>query len=1180
MQSRAHFTLASLIDIQKAGWGLLKQTLLHRKWNWIRQNFHFIFRKQNWLIMRLTTILLLSACLQVSANGFSQVVTLSEKNISLQKVFKQIHKQTGYQFFYEDEMLNKAGRINIKVKDKSLEKVLAICFKDLPLSYSIVDNVITVKQKTGNPVQTIEAPAFINIQGTVKDEKGNPLSGVSVILKGTNKGTSTDVNGHFTMDANAGDVLEFTIVGFEKRSVTIGQSNNLAVVMEIKAVVGNEVVVVGYGTQKKSDLTGAIGVVTASQFENQPITNSSQILAGKVAGVDINQNSGLAGDDDARIVIRGVGTLNSTSPLIIIDGVVASSSATPLANAFGSGTPPKDFNPLSSIDPEDIESITVLKDAAAAAIYGSRAANGVILITTKQGKKGKAVIKYNGYYGTTVPTSLPKMVNNTIQFMNLMNEANVNSGQAPSFPDSVINKFESFGDTTNTNWMKVLFNPEARISSHNLTISGGSEETKYFMSLGLLNQNAMVGNGNFKRYNGRVNLDSKVLSNLTIGTRLTFSRGEQNMPSDDILNVSVLDAMRATPVQPVFTNDGKLALLDGTSFFSVNQVQAGNALYRSYGNQVLSVTQSFLGFAYADWEIINGLHLRGTFTVDINPYDRSDWTSNITGYNWRYKQLLAEGYPLSHLTGLISTASLGLTHSESKMVNPYIQINYHKTVGKNNFDLLIGASQEKDVWNYFATSRRTFSSNATRILSAGDPSTQMNNGSATHNSLVSQFARVDYNFDSKYLFQANVRRDGSSRFADNNKYGIFPSFSAGWVISSEKFMAHLKPINFLKIRASWGQLGNQSTSDFPYVALITFGQNYNFSGTTVGGATQSTYGSPDLKWETTATTDVGIDAYLFNSKLNIVVDYYKKITKGILYNTPLPSITGFTSVISNLASVENGGIEFTANYNDNIGKLKYSLGLNISYNKNQLLYINSQLSGKNDRVVNGNYALLRGQPVDAIYGLKAIGIFQDSSEINKSPKQFSATGPGDLKYEDISGPDGKPDGVIDGNDRQVLGKESPSWLYGFNLGAEYKNFKLSVLFQGIGDAQTYGFYEYFVPTFQGSNIAQFWENGWTPTHHSTSLPRLWNTSGPNTQLPNSFFVQNRAYLRLKNVTITYDLRSILKKTFLTGVKLYVSGQNLFTITKFKGFDPEQSYELGRSGIPQIKMYTAGLNISL
>jgi len=319
--------------------------------------------------------------------------------------------------------------------------------------------------------------------------------------------------------------------------------------------------------------------------------------------------------------------------------------------------------------------------------------------------------------------------------------------------------------------------------------------------------------------------------------------------------------------------------------------------------------------------------------------------------------------------------------------------------------------------------------------------------------------------------------------------------------------------------------------------------------------------------------------FLFKNRLNIVADYYNRLAKDIIYNTPIPSVTGFTNVTTNLASLKNNGCELAVNYSENINKLRFSVGANAAYNKNKLLYINPELNSTNDRVVNGDHALLRGEPIDAIYGLKVTGIFQSQEEIDKSPTQFTGTAPGDLKYEDISGPNGKADGVIDGYDRQVLGKETPTWTYGFNASIDWKHLTLTAQFQGIGDVQSYGFFEYFVPTFQGSNIAEMWLNRWTPENPSTTMPRLWNTSGPNTQFTNSFFVQDRSFLRLKNVTLQYDLSSIVKKTFLSGLRVYVSGQNLFTWTKFKGFDPEKSYQLGRSGIPQVKLYTAGINVS-
>lgn len=1015
------------------------------------------------------------------------------------------------------------------------------------------------------------------ITGKVVDENGQGLPGVNIKIKGTTKGTSTDSNGNFkfTIPDKGDATLVFSMIGYKTQEMTVGGRTVFNIILSSDNKALDEVVVVGYGTQKKNDVTGSVSVIKASQFENQPLTNAAQALAGKVAGVNLNQNSGLAGDDNSKIVIRGTGTLGNSDPLIIIDGVIATTESTPQFNASGGSVPSKSINPLNSIDPTDIESITVLKDASAASIYGSRASNGVILVTTKRGKESsKPTIKYNGYYGVSSATSLPKMISNTIDFMTIANEAAVNSGKSPSFSTATMNTYKGFGNMTNTNWMDLLFQQSAAMSQHDLSISGGNANTNYYISFGVLNQDAIVTQGNYQRYNTRLNIDSKVLNNFKVGTSLTFSRGEQNMPSSDILYVSVLDAMRATPVMPAYTSDGKLAILDGYSFSALNSIQAGNALARSAANQVVSTTQSFLGSGYADWEIIKDLHLRGSVTVNINPYDRFDWASNLTGYNWRYQELLTQGYKLSDLTGALSTASLTLTNSESKRINPYAQLSYNKTIGKHQMGIMAGYSYEKNTWTYNYTSRRNFSSNETRILSAGDPSTQNNGGTATQNALVSQFGRLNYTYDGKYLFEATVRRDGSSRFGVNNRFGVFPAFSLGWVMTSEDFMKQQNVIDFLKIRASWGQLGNQyASSDFPYVALIGFGNNYNFNNVTVGGAVQTTYGNPDLKWETSTTTNIGFDLFLFKSKLSIVADAYQKKATGIIYNTPLPSNTGFSSVTSNLASVQNKGIELAVNYNDKIGDVSFSIGGNAAYNKNELIYINPESSDEKDRVIDGNYALLRGQPVDALYGLKVIGIFQNQSEVDNSPKQFSGTAPGDLKYEDLN-----KDGKIDANDRQVLGKESPTWVYGFNASVSYKKFTLSAQFQGIGDAQTYGSYEYFIPTFQGSNFGEQWLNRWTPSNPSTTMPRVWDTSGPNTQMTNSFFVQDRSFLRMKNITLEYNFKDLIKNNFFKNLKVYVSGQNLLTWTNFKGFDPEKSARLDRSGIPQVKIFSAGVNV--
>lgn len=1119
----------------------------------------------------------------LAGNSYSQSMRLSldMKNVTIKDVLSQIEDQSDLYFLYDNNLIDVQKRVDLVVQNEPIEVILEKLFGEDQVVSVVRDRHIIL-----TPAQKTIVQQQVQVTGRVTDSSGTSIPGVTVVVKGTTQGTVTDVEGQYSLSNVSGDaVLVFSFVGMRMQEIQVAGESTINVIMTEETVGIEEVVAVGYGTQRKADLTGAVGSIGSKELSRKTLLNASQALAGNIAGVLVNQNSGMAGDDGATINIRGLGTLNDNSPLIIIDGVIASSQDIPIKDSYGSTQNVSSNNPLNSINPKDIESITVLKDAASASIYGSRAANGVIIVTTKRGAKGEQPrLEYGYTYGITQVTSYPEMITNSTDYMTLANEAAVNSGKGKIFSDDMINAYEGYGDAVNTNWMDELFQ-SATIQEHSLSVSGGSKKSRYFMSLGAMNQDAVIKVGDYSRYNGRINIDSEITNKLRVGSSITFSRGKQLTPSDNVLFVTVLDAMRTVPLNPAYTSKGELAMADLTAFQPSGSAQIGNAFGRMDGNKITLIKQDFLFNAYFEYDIVKNLTLRGNVTANVNFFDRTGWQGNQTFVNWRYDELVASGLYQPSDNRLISPsnyASLSKLHSDSKRINPFVQIDYKNEFGGHKINLMVGASEEKYDWDLFQTSRRTFASNQTQVLNAGDASSSQNSEQTTQNALVSQFGRLNYNFKDKYFFQANIRRDGSSRFSDKNRYGVFPSFSAGWVLSSEEFFKNnLNFINYLKLRGSWGKLGNQYTaSDFPSKALISYTGNYNFGGSTVSGSVRSTFGNDDLKWETTTSTDFGFNMNLLNSKLSLEGDYFKKTSDGILYNTPIPSTTGFTSTYQNLASVENKGWEFTANYDEQISKVKLSLGFNISHINNQLKYINPTLDDKSDKVINGNYALIRGEAIDAIYGLKWIGIFQNDDEVANSPTQFAGTAPGDLKFEDISGPDGNPDGKIDANDRQVLGHESPSWIYGFSINIGYKNFELSSNFQGIGDAQTYGYFEYFVPTFQGSNFGAFWKDRWTPEHPSTTLPRLWDTDGPNTQLTNSFFVQDRSYLRLKNLQLSYSLpKALLEKVGFSNLKVYVNGQNLWTLTNFKGFDPEKSNMLTRSGFPQLKMYNVGVNLT-
>ncbi|AYB31933.1 SusC/RagA family TonB-linked outer membrane protein [Chryseolinea soli] len=1008
------------------------------------------------------------------------------------------------------------------------------------------------------------------VSGTVKDETGGGLPGVNVILKGTTRGTTSDANGSYTIAVPPEGILIFSFIGYSPEEVSVGtrQSINVSMTPDIQRL--SEVVVVGYGTQKKANLTGSVGSIDESLIESKPITSASQSLAGKIAGVNIAQSSGIAGSDGATITIRGLGTLGSTNPLILVDGVITER--------------------MDMLSPGDIQSISVLKDAASASIYGSQAANGVILITTKKGSIGrKPVFQYDGGWSVSQITkqSKPDMIKDPVLFMQLMNEARTNSNLQPAFSDEVMELYStpSYRDAVSTDWMKEVYQ-KGQIQEHNVSARGATDKTSYYLSLGYMDQKAIVLDGRYKRVTSRVNLETQITPKIKMGTNFGYTYGNQRTPNGGINDYSLLDVMRATPTTPAYTDDGYFGLPDWTTLTFNGQVQGGNPLASFSSNDIHSTTNEIVGNMYAEWEIIDNLKLAADFNANVALWDYSGWYGRPTARNWRYKEILQDPNvnPSSVSPDFYGFGSLQVQSSRTYSLNPHIKLAYTKHIGDHTLSGLVGFTTQERTYNYVSTSRGQFTSNYIRVLQAGDPTTVGNESRISSSAIVSQFGRIDYSYKDKYLFEANIRRDGSSRFGANYKYGVFPSFSAGWVVTNEDFFSNVPAISFLKIRGSWGQLGNQNFGDdFPYVAKVTYSDaNYVWGESVATGAKASTYGNEDLHWETTTMSDVGLEFHLFNSQLKFEADYFYKKSSDVLYNTPIPRETGFSSVVSNLASVGNKGFEASVNFDKRINKFSISGGLNATRVKNKVLSINPDATGETDRYINGDKILARGYPIDSYYLVGWTGgIFQNQEQVDNSPAQFGA-GPGDLVFQDVSGPNGVPDGVIDGNDRQIKGTSYPVWTFGANITLEYGGFALSADFQGIADAYAYGSNEYFYPTFQGSNIGKQWIDRWTPENPSTSKPRLWVDNGPNTQNQSTYFLMDRSYLRLKYAVFSYTIpKNIVQRLSMSNIRVYLSAQNPYTWTNYGGFDPERTREASaRGGLPQARILKLGLSVTL
>jgi len=1124
------------------------------------------------LVMKFIVIFLFAAGLQVSATGYSQTITLAQNNVSLKKVFREIEKQSGYQFFYKDRLIRQTENVSINVHNATVEKALNECFKNQPLSYTVLDKIIIVKAKKQidliNPVAVLPAPVSL-IRGTVKDDKGNPLTGVSVIVKGTTKGTSTATDGSFTIDAKVGDVLEFSMVGYQKRSVTVGNNQNINVVMEIEVTAGNEIVVVGYGTQSREKVIGSVAQISGDKIANRAVTQLKDALTGQLSGVTITQRSGRPGVSSGTISIRGVGSFGaSPNPLILVDGIPVGS--------------------LNDINPSVVESISVLKDASSAAIYGSRAANGVILVTTKSGKLGLPQISLNSYVATQRPTVLPEYVNSW-EYQQAYFEAENGSSQLTTDQKATVEKYKAQNDPDfpNTNFLDAVISKDGFQTGHDLNISGGTNTNKYNLSLGYLYQNGLVVQNDYSRYNVRLNMITNLSPKLSLMTRIAAIATNTNEPrppthavSGDMLGI-ITQAVRLPNTFVGIYPNGDFGLGLASSGTPVSDLSS-KSFYRNKG-------LGLSGNLRLDYKVIKDLKL--SF---ISSYEQNNLHETLFRSTLKFAQNITLGP---------NTLTETTDENDGKTVEALA--NYTKQAGKHYYSILAGYSFETYEADGFDGYRDNFPSDDITVLNAGSPSNQQSGGTRSASALESQFGRVDYNYASKYLVEGVIRRDGSSRFPSTQKYAVFPSVAVGWRIGEEKFIKdNISWISELKLKASWGVLGNQDISNYPFQNTLVSsnansgGTSYSFGGQIVQGATRTTLVDSTLHWESTRTKDLGIEVGLFKNKLNFSATYFDRYTYDILYSpaTSVSNVLGFDLSQRNTGKLKNTGWEFIANYTDVVGKFSFNINTNFTIVKNRVIDLGvGDIIQPNGLVGNGS-DLFIGYPnsnssYDLYYGYVADGLYVDAQDVidygknnnqdalNPNPK------PGDIRYKDISGPNGVPDGVVNATyDRVVLGSQIPKYTYGINLGGHYAGFDLNILLQGITGVKGRldGYASYALYNLTGNIQRWQYDGRWTDQNpdRNAIYPRIEqvSTSGVNTLL-SSFWVLNGSYLRIKNIQLGYNIPpKILEKIKILNARIYASGENLVTFSHYeKGWDPEINGD--GTFYPIMSTYTLGVNVT-
>ncbi|TWF39732.1 TonB-linked SusC/RagA family outer membrane protein [Chitinophaga polysaccharea] len=1069
--------------------------------------------------MKLTALLLFTAMMGIAATGRSQDnhLTIRLSQGSLPQLFSQIQSQSTWRIFYKDELVNKEQPITLELRDKKLTEVLDQALANTALSYRIVRNqVAIIPREKGkrtdkiNGISTEEDSTYL-IRGRVYDNHEPPqaLPGVTIRVKDNNNiGTTSDVDGYFTLRAKKNAVIVFTQMGYLPEEHTVIRSHNaLNISLKEKVAALDEVVVVGLSEQQKKHIASSISSVNIAQQTNgKPITALSQALQGGVTGLQVSQSSGLPGGDAAVIKIRGLSTLSPdrANPLVLVDGV------------------PMDMN---YIDPVTVESVTILKDAAAAAVYGARGANGVILVTTKRGVAGRVAVTYDGYYGVQTPSTMPKLVE-APEYMRMFNEAQVNAGNQPFYSDDDIKHTEAGDDPIkypNTNWQKEIINPAAAITSHSLGISGGNSLARFALTANYQFQDGMIPLNHSNKYNVRANtsitLSKKFLvyMDMLAIKRNTFY---PNRPNGNSGNRILEDIFRVPPtILPKYPEKDGAPTMYGRYVDIVNPVayaEHGGKSTNEYGQSSINLQPK--------WEVLPGLNLRGQFSFRLN----SDVTRN-TRDNY---------YFFDYFSGqLVQTWGVSRSASFDRTTYYYagVTADYTYDLKDHHFYVMGGYSQEENNSSYWEV-----------------------------RSLLSFYGKLNYSYKDKYLLEGAIRTDGSSRFGPGHKFGTFPSVALGWNVHKENFMQSLRAINSLKLRASYGRLGNENVDLYQYQSMIS-----------ANDGVESVFGNPDITWETVDMLDLGVDMSLFKGKLEFTFDYYDKRTNGIILNPPVSYVGGMGTTPINAGKLRNKGIELSLNYNSNIGKnVTLSVRPGISYNNNELLSL------RGGPYISGGTIHKEGYALGSLYGYKTNGLLQAGD--------FKADGtplvpiianekPGDIHYVDVNG-----DNVIDGKDQTVIGNPTPKVDYFANIRLTYKKWELEMLLQGVSkdDAILAGMLAYPLDmSFDGGVPTRYYaDNYWTPQRTDARFPRL-TTSPSINKLNSDFWIQNGAYARIKYIQLGYNFNSErLKRVGINGARIYVNAQNPFVFTSMKLVDPESQGNQWTYGI--MKMYTAGVSIQL
>lgn len=1107
-------------------------------------------------IMKLTFLFLMIGLMHVSASVYSQStkLTLEMRNKKVVEVLAEIEKQSEFRFAYSSELIDMDRKVSVDLNQKDIQETLGVVFEGSGVKYVMHDRHIMLYPKEMDSSKGAISAQQNTISGKVTDEKGESLPGVTIVIKGTTVGTVTDIDGNYSLkNVTSNAVLVYSFVGMSTQEVLVDGQSTINIVMLIDAIGLDEVVAIGYGTAKKSDLSSSVSTVSGlDKINSRAITNPEDFLQGNVAGVTVVQQGGDP-TKSAKVVIRGVGSVNEESPLWVVDGMPYYGGA---------------------LNPNDIETMTILKDAASASIYGAQASSGVIVVTTKSGKSGKPKLNLDVFTGFQQATNLPTPLTAEEQSW-AYNTATDNAGQS-RLPAHDAGQ-NPWGATTRTNWVDEIFR-NAYVYNVNFSLMGGGEKGRYMSSFNYQNKDGLLLGTNAKRFTFRMKGEYDLTDKITIGENFFLARTEAiGTNTSSSYSGAIINAMYMPSAAPVYDESGKFhGVAPEGSKFAGAYGDVYNPVAMLLRPTTTSPVTNYNANVYVDYQILKDLKFRSSFSMDLRSKDIKNFRPRIPESGRRTD--------MNYLDQSWSDRNKWIWDN---------QVSYLKSFGKHNFDLTAVYSSQYTTYEFNKVNTQDFAreeewyqyiENASEILEWGSD--------VYEDALTSAIGRLRYNYDNRYFFSASLRQDRTSRLAKENNSDLFSSLSAAWRISSESFMQDIDWINSLKLRASWGQIGNiQSVNYYAYNVPMSSHRPYlGEDPSYLPGYYVAQQSNRDLKWETSETYDLGLDASLFNGKIEITADYFQKITRDMILTNAADPHTGVTEgPTSNVGSVKNLGYEFSANYRNNDRELKYTVGFNLTSIKNELIDLDGYTS---DYIYHSNnvrsslfpYRSEPGQPLYSYHLIECQGIFNtqaeiDSYELNGTPIQPNAK-PGDLKFTDSNN-----DGKISDEDREFQGNAFPTFTYALNINLDYKGFDLSCVFQGVEGAKVFNGYKY--STYNMSEQTYNRDNrildAWTPENQNTDIPRL-STSDDNRNFGtnSTWYLEDASYLRLKNLTIGYSLPEGALDKMIKGssLRVYVTAENLFTITNYSGMDPEVGgigFDVG--SYPVSRIFSTGLSFS-